>query len=179
MEESMNDQVDGKNVLMTFNRRSFIKLTGVMILSSSAVVLGIGACSGWREEYQVPQAPKGSYQLNGDQVVLSLTAVDSLSVIGGAVRLVFGEGEEIVERLIVIRSENEKYQAFIDHCTHNDKELYYLRESKILRCHSGKSHFNMEGSVIKGPAEKPLHVFPTWQETDQLMIEMKSGVKDV
>ena len=179
MENTMNDVVNVGKEIITISRRSFIKLTGAMILSSSAGVLGMGACSGWRDEYQVPLATKGSYQLHGDQVTLSLPAVGFLSVVGGAVRLVIEEGEEIGERLIVIRSEDEKFHAFIDHCTHNEKELYYLPEENMLRCHSGRSCFDVEGNVVKGPAEKPLHVFPTCLEADRLMIEMRSGVKDV
>jgi nitrite reductase/ring-hydroxylating ferredoxin subunit len=160
---------------VTINRRDFIKLTGAAILSRCAGAMWLSACSGWRDECYVPLAPEGSYRLEGERIIFSPSAIASHATVGNAVKLVFGGDEEIVERLIVIHSEDGKYHAFVDHCTHNKKELYYLHEDKLLRCHSGRSYFDMEGNVMRGPAEKPLHVFPTWQVADRVIIEMKSG----
>jgi nitrite reductase/ring-hydroxylating ferredoxin subunit len=78
--------------------------------------------------------------------------------------------------MIVIRSGDGIFHTLVDHCTHNEKELYYLQDEEMLRCHSGKSYFDIQGNVMKGPARKSLGVFPTWQEDDQLIIAMKSGV---
>lgn len=124
---------------------------------------------------EVPSAPEGSYRLDGERIILSLPMVGSLTASGSAVRLVLEVGEGIPERLIVIRSGDGIYHALVDHCTHNDKELYYMHEGEMLRCHSGKSYFDIQGNVMEGPAEVPLRVFPIRQEADQLIIAMKSG----
>ena len=164
---------------MPLNRRGFIKLTSGAFLSGCAGAIGMGACSSWRDECYVPWAPEESYRLEGEQVILSPSVFGSLTAASNAVKLVFGNNGEAVERVILIHSEDGKYHAFLDHCTHNKKELYYLHEDKLLRCHSGRSYFDMEGNVMKGPAEMPLRVFPTRQKADCVIIEMTSGVDDV
>jgi nitrite reductase/ring-hydroxylating ferredoxin subunit len=175
MEEKAENLNRGKESFVTINRRGFIKLTGAVILLGCTGALCMSACSSWRDECYVPLAPEGSYRSEGGRVILLSSTLGSLAAEGSAVKLVFVDEEEIVERLIVIHSEDGKHHAFVDHCTHNMKELYYLREDKLLRCFSGKSYFDMEGNVMRGPAEKPLHGFPIWQEADRVIIEMKSG----
>ena len=175
MEAKAENLARGRESFVKINRRGFIKLTGAAILSGCAGAIGMSACSSWRDEYCVPLAPEGSYRLERGRVILSSSTLGSLAAAGNAVKLVFGGDEEKVERLVVIHSEDGKYHAFVDHCTHNKKELVYLHEEKLLRCYSGRSYFDMEGNVMKGPAEKPLHVLPTWQVADRVIIEMKSG----
>ena len=175
MEAKAENLARGRESFVTINRRGFIQLTGAVILSGCVGAIGMSACSGWRDECYIPLAPEGSYRLEGGRVILSSSALGSLAAAGNAVRLVFGEDERAVDRLIVIHSEEGKYHAFVDHCTHSKKELYYLHEDKLLRCHSGRSYFDMKGNVMRGLAEKPLHVFPTWQVADRVIIEMKIG----
>ena len=103
---------------------------------------------------------------------MSLAAVNVLCEVGTDVRLTLGKNEDSGERIIVIHSEEDIHQAFVDHCTHNGKELYYLHEEKVLRCYSGKSHFNLKGQVIKGPTERGLQLFPTHRVGDELVIEI-------
>jgi Rieske Fe-S protein len=122
--------------------------------------------------YNVPHAPEGSYRWEGDRVIISLTAANVLREIGTAVRLTLGQYEGSEERIIVVCSEEDTYQAFADRCTHNGKELYYLREENVFQCHSSRSHFDLEGQVIKGPAESALHLFPTRRVGDELVIEV-------
>ena len=164
---------------MTLNRRGFIKLTGAAFLSGCAGAIGMGACSSWRDECYVPWAPEESYRLEDERVILLTSVFNSLAAASNAVKLVFGNNGEAVDRLIVIHPEVGKYHAFLDHCTHNKKELYYLHEDELLRCHSGRSYFDMEGNVMRDPAEMPLRVFPTRHEADCVIIEYTGGVDDV
>jgi len=88
------------------------------------------------------------------------------------VRLRLGHDKDSEQRIIIVRSNVDTYRAFADRCTHNGKELYYLHEEKVLRCYSGRSYFDLEGRVIKGPAEIALHPFQTHQAEDELVIEI-------
>ncbi len=156
------------------NRRAFIKLSGAAVLCACAEALGLSACSIWRSEWDVPYAPEGSYGREGDKVIVSLSATNLLREVGAAVRLRLGHDKDSEQRIIVVRSNVDAYRAFVDHCTHNGKELYYLHEENVLRCYSGRSYFDLEGQVIKGPAEIALHPFQTHRAEDELVIEIGS-----
>jgi Rieske Fe-S protein len=153
------------------SRREFMKLSGATVFYTCASAV-VSACSTWRDAYNVPHAPEGSYRWEGDGVIVSLIAANELGEVGAAVRLVLGQDEDSEERIIVVHSEEGIYKTFADHCTHNGKEVYYLHEEKLFRCHSGRSYFDLEGNVIKGPAECALHLFPTHRAGDELVIEM-------
>jgi nitrite reductase/ring-hydroxylating ferredoxin subunit len=155
------------------NRREFIKVSGTAVFCSCASAIGLGACSTWRDEYNVPHVPEGSYRREGKKVIISLIAANVLQEVGTAVRLRLVGSEDSQQKIIIVRSGDDAYQAFADHCTHNGKELYYLPGERIW-CHSGKSQFDLEGNVIKGPVESGLFSYPLQREGDQLILEINS-----
>jgi nitrite reductase/ring-hydroxylating ferredoxin subunit len=75
-------------------------------------------------------------------------------------------------KLIIVHPEDRVYQAFANECTHNGKELDYLHESEILQCCSGRARFDLDGDVVRGPAERALRVCPTRRAGDDLIIEV-------
>jgi Rieske Fe-S protein len=157
--------------MRVISRREFIKLTGATALCTCAGA-GISGCSNSAGVSGIPLAPEGSYQREGDRVVVSLAAAEQLNPVGGAVRLaVDGEGEEGL-KLVIIHLAGEDFRAFADSCTHNGKELNYLPGDSKLRCRSGKSHFDLEGNVLKGPAESALLVYPAYRQGDRLVLEI-------
>lgn len=153
---------------MTISRREFMKLTGVTALCACAGV-GISGCSAGVSN--APLAPEDSYRREADRVIISLTAADELNAVGGAVRLALGDGDGSEVKILVVHSGDDAYQAFANQCTHRGKELNYLHEKK-LQCLSRKSQFDLEGNVIKGPAESALLVYPSRREGDELVIEV-------
>ena len=153
------------------NRREFIKLSGVTVFYTCAGAMGLGACSNWRDVYDAPLASEGSYRLEEDGVILSLKELNELNAVGTAVRLTLIRGDDSEKRIIVVHASEGLYKAFADRCTHNGKEVYYLHEEKLFRCHSGRSHFDLEGHVIKGPAESSLLAIPVHRLGDELIIE--------
>ena len=157
---------------MTIRRREFIKLTGATALCACACGVGISGCSNSTGVSNVPLAPEGSYRRDGGRVIVSLTAADQLNPVGGAVKFTLDGGEDAGEKIVIVHSGDETYQAFADRCTHNGKELDYLHEGKKLQCRSGKAQFDLEGNVIKGPAESALLAYPTRREGDKLVIEV-------
>jgi nitrite reductase/ring-hydroxylating ferredoxin subunit len=101
-----------------------------------------------------------------------LTAADQLNPAGGAVRLtVGGDGDEGL-KMVIIHLAGGEFRAFADRYTHNGKELNYLPRDGKLLCRSGKSHFDLEGNVLKGPAAGALLAYPARREGDRLVLEV-------
>lgn len=157
---------------MTISRREFVKLTGATVLCACAGAVSISGCSKSAGVSNMPLAPEGSYRWDGDQLIVSLTAADQLNPVGGAARFTLDGSEDAEVKIAVVHSEDETYQAFANRCTHRGKELDYLNEDEKLQCRSGKAQFDLDGHVIKGPAESALLVYPTHREGDQLVIEV-------
>jgi Rieske Fe-S protein len=134
---------------MTISRREFVKLTGATVLCACACV-GFSGCS--IGVSNVPLAPKGSYRREANRIIVSLTAVEELHVVGGAVRLALGDGHGSEVKVLVVHSGENEYLAFSNRCTHRGKELNYLKERRKLECISGKSQFDLEGNMVLGPA---------------------------
>ena len=157
--------------MRVISRREFIKLTGATALCACAGA-GINGCSNSAGASSIPLAPEGSYRREGDQVVVSLTAAEQLNPVGGAVRLaVDGDGDEGL-KMVIIHLEGEDFRAFADRCTHNGKDLNYLPGDSKLLCRSGKSHFDLEGNVLKGPAASALLAYPARRDGDRLILEI-------
>jgi nitrite reductase/ring-hydroxylating ferredoxin subunit len=118
----------------------------------------------------VPLAAEGSYHWDGSQVVVSLAAADQLKPVGGAVRLVLAGSDDAALKIVVVHAEDETYCSFADRCTHRGKELDYLHEDRMLQCRSGKAQFDLDGHMIRGPAERALLAYPTRRQGDHLVI---------
>lgn len=157
---------------MTISRREFVHWTGATAVCLCAGALGISGCSGSTGVSNMPLAPEGSYRREGDRIIVSLTAAEPLSPVGGAVRLALDGGKDTGGMLVLVHMEDETYRAFADRCTHRGKELDYVHEGQRLQCRSRKSHFDLEGNVIKGPAKNALPGYPVRREGDQLVIAL-------
>jgi nitrite reductase/ring-hydroxylating ferredoxin subunit len=156
----------------TLNRREFIKLAGATALCACAGTAAISGCSSGGGDSNIPLAPEASYHRDGDRVIVSLIAAGRLEPVGGAVRLTLDGGQDTEVKIVVVHSDDEVYRAFANRCTHRGKELDYLPECNMLRCRSGKAQFDLEGSVLSGPAERALLTYPTRREGDQVFIEV-------
>lgn len=141
---------------MSVSGREFTKLTGAAVVRAYlGGVMGKGGCTA-RRASDTPSAPEGSCRREGDRVIVALSEVDDLKEERGVVRFTL-DGEDGSElKMIVGHSKDETYQAFADRCTHNGKELNYRHEDRKLQCLSGKAQFDLEGEVLRGPAEGPL-----------------------
>ena len=154
---------------MAIGRREFVKLTGAAALCACAGALGISGCS---NSAGVALAPEGSYRWDGDRVILALSAVDQLTPVGGAIRFSLAGDRDKGVKVVVVHSAQGTFRAFANRCTHNGKELDYLPEDRKLQCRSGKAQFNLDGDVLRGPAQGALLVYPTHREGNQLVIEV-------
>jgi Rieske Fe-S protein len=64
------------------------------------------------------------------------------------------------------------YEALLLECTHQRNQL--LVTPSGFKCTLHGSQFNLDGQVVKGPAEFALKKFSTHQEQDFLVIQLKS-----
>jgi Rieske Fe-S protein len=74
--------------------------------------------------------------------------------------------------IAVRKSSEEEYEALLLQCTHQQNQLIANQNGFICTLHG--SRFNLEGQVVKGPAERPLKRFPVHSEQGQVIIQLKS-----
>jgi Rieske Fe-S protein len=154
--------------MTTVNRRVFIKLAG---MTAACVCAGVGTsgCSG-KAVSDTPSAPAGSYRIQDGRVHVALPQVEALAPVGGAVKLAVCQGGS-ERKIIIVHSTDGEYRAFADSCTHNGKELNYLHEEGRLACCGRSSQFDLEGRVLKGPAETALQRYSLRQVGDELVVQ--------
>ena len=78
------------------------------------------------------------------------------------------------EEVLVVNLNGELY-CLEGRCSHAGAPLYEgSLEGDVLTCPWHYSQFNIkDGSVLRGPAEKPLHLYMTEIRNDQLYVEME------
>lgn len=156
---------------MAISRRRFIKLTGTTAFCTCvASGMALSGCS--KPVSNTAPAPEGSYRKEGNSVFVSLPRVDGLNTVGGAVKFTADGGDGTEFKIIVVHSGRDEYKAFADRCTHNGKELNYLHGEGRLACCGLGSLFDLEGSVLEGPAEDALVVYPVRREGEELVIDV-------
>jgi len=64
------------------------------------------------------------------------------------------------------------YEAILLQCTHQRNQLLPIPKGFICSLHGSK--FNLNGDVVKGPAERPLKKFETTMDQGELVIFLKS-----
>lgn len=152
-------------------RREFIKWTGATVVCMCTGVLGTSGCAG-KPASDTPCAPVGSYRMRDGRVIVALSAVEDLQAVGGAVKFTLSDEGGSERKLIVVHVADVEYRAFADSCTHNGKELNYLRAEGKLVCCGRSSQFDLAGNVIKGPAEDTLLRYHLFQDGEELVIEI-------
>jgi Rieske Fe-S protein len=157
---------------MTISRREFIKLTGTTVVCTCLGVTGTSGCAA-RPTSNTPCAPVGSYRIGNNTVILVLSKVEALREVGGAVKLTLNDKDDSELKIIVVHAGDQDYRAFADRCTHNGKELNYLHAEEKLACSGLSSQFDLEGNVIRGPAEDGLFRYHLRQEDEELLIEIR------
>lgn len=108
--------------------------------------------------YRVVQAKK---------VGLKLTQVPALGKVGGSA-LVTIKGRD----LLLVRDSAQEVFAINPECTHKKCQVAYKAALRGLACKCHKSAFKMDGTVVSGPAPRPLQTFPAQLRGDQVVISL-------
>ncbi|MCD6385613.1 Rieske (2Fe-2S) protein, partial [Candidatus Sumerlaeota bacterium] len=87
---------------------------------------------------------------------------------GGAVYL---KGKGLRKPILIVRTEDARFLAFANRCTHAGRKLDPVPGKPLLRCCSlSHSVFDYDGNNVKGPARKPLIRYETNLLEDELVI---------
>lgn len=135
-----------------------------------AAVLGGGGCR--RDQNQDFITDIARSKLHERETSISFEEYPSLQKEGNAVQL-----PEDSQRppLLAIREKGEIY-VFLNLCTHAACPLLYDGVRKQIACNPDCGHgslFGLDGSVLRGPATRPLFRFPTILEKGMIKVRLR------
>jgi Rieske Fe-S protein len=117
-----------------------------------------------------PEAPAGSFRIEGGEVLLEMKKVPSLGRKGGAVKVVDIDREV---NIIVVQPERGRFAALERSCTHGGAQVVYNGVNRTVQCTSwGHSEFALDGRVLGGSARKPLAAHEVRREGGLLRISL-------
>ncbi|MSS72261.1 MAG: ubiquinol-cytochrome c reductase iron-sulfur subunit [Candidatus Latescibacteria bacterium] len=128
---------------MNLSRRSFFKQAGAVALPLIAGCAAAGTLT-----HRVP--------VQNGKAFVAVADFPELSAVGGAIKLQV-EGKK--DPIFLIRAEESRYLAFSSVCTHLGCQVRKLPQSFRCPCHG--STYDLEGAVLRGPAQKPMTRFRT------------------
>jgi Rieske Fe-S protein len=88
------------------------------------------------------------------RLALSLDKAEKLKNVGGFTVLKIQDKE-----ILFIRDSEDKIRAVNPVCSHKKCLVTYTHEQKRIVCPCHGSNYDLDGSVLKGPSEKPLQVY--------------------
>jgi Rieske Fe-S protein len=138
----------GEIAMSDVSRRDFLKLTRDGILWLSAL-LGVGGLFRFLD-YEVNPVPKTEYDL------------------GPAVNYPMGSNTMLAEVPAILIHNNRGFSALSLTCTHLGCVVEQNKDELVCPCHG--SHFNLEGELLHGPAEKSLPFFDVEISEDERLI---------
>ena len=81
-------------------------------------------------------------------------------------------GGFIIRNNVIVINTGDNYVALSSLCTHSACQVTYNASNNNLPCPCHGSLFSITGSVLNGPADAPLEVFPVTREGDMLTIDL-------
>jgi len=107
---------------------------------------------------------RSAASISGGKITVQLSTVPSLATIGGVVLLVTSSSS-----VLVSRQSDTAFSAVTAICTHEGCTVdRFVGQSYVCSCHG--SEFTFQGSVVHGPASRPLQSFPTQLTNDTLTV---------
>ena len=142
--------------MIAMNRRDFVRSLPVLptglVLGASGLLLS--ACGG------MPYlAPRGS----GDRLLVSAAQVPEAGI------LLQRPGME--HPVFVRETEQGEYVGLLVRCTHQGCQPDPVGDRFICPCHG--SEFDMQGEVLRGPAERSLFRYRVSREGEDLVVELQ------
>jgi len=118
-------------------------------------------------ETKKPEDP-GCWTFSDGRVDIYLNRAGELARQGGAIRL---EGKGLAGRLLIIRDDTGRFQAYSNKCTHMGRRIDPVSGRSDIRCCSVMgSVFNAKGEITSGPAKKNLKQYETVMQGSMLSV---------
>ncbi len=144
---------------MQIERRKFLTSAckACLLAGAGFLISDLAACSASSKVLKLP--------ISQNAVRLPVTAFASEPV-----QVIRPEGwlYDIAVRKISVN----EYEALLMECTHQQNQLIVNQNG--FKCMLHGSQFNLDGQVMKGPAERALKKFPTSMDQGQVVIQLKS-----
>ena len=150
---------------MEIQRRTFLKKTG----STLACVCLAGCTVLDAAETNQVIFSEGA-QSDSSKLVIDLSKHPKLKEVGGSETFQTGTAIFFKKKVIVLHPTETNYKAFENKCTHKGGQVAYRPKDGFMQCERHGSRFDIEGHVLRGPAEKPLTELRTSLDKDQLTV---------
>jgi Rieske Fe-S protein len=144
---------------MQIERRKFITTACKACLFTGAgfLISDLTACSPYSKIIQLP-------------ITHGTVRIPINSFATESIRLVRPEGWYF--DIAVRKTGTDQFDALLLECTHQQNQL--IMNSNGYKCNLHGSQFNLNGQVLKGPAERALKKFTTSLDQGQLLIQLIS-----
>lgn len=110
------------------------------------------------------------WSLEGSKVQVKLSQMPEPLPKGGAVYL---KGGGLSKPVLLLRTEDDRYLAFEDRCTHFGRKLDPVPgEAKLRCCSLFHSTYDLEGKNISGAAKMPITRYAVEQSDGDLIITL-------
>ena len=144
---------------MQIERRKFLESTckACLLAGAGIFISNLTACS--------PSAQVTKLPITDNTVRFPVTgfAANSLQII---------RPEGWYYDIALRKTDAGEYEALLLECTHQQNQLISVPNG--FKCTQHGSQFNLDGQVVKGPAERPLKNYKTSIDQGQLVIQLKS-----
>ena len=100
-------------------------------------------------------------------VAVSLERLSALKKVGGSVAVKLA-GHPV----LLVRDGAASLRAFNPTCTHKKCNVRYLADAGVLGCKCHKSHYDMNGKVLSGPAPRALQTYETRLMEDKIVLRL-------
>jgi cytochrome b6-f complex iron-sulfur subunit len=155
------------------NRRLVLR-AGLAAVGCSCVGGVSGGCSAIVGRSKTPTPPEGALKVEGEVALIDIDKVPSLAGAEASVKFEvpgLEDGQDPI-KVLVVRLD-ERYEAFVNTCTHGGRELEFLPDVEQLRCVSvGHSEFDETGRTLSGPAQENLTLLSIQQRGRTLAISL-------
>jgi len=140
------------------NRREFLLQLSSLIAGSVPAMLLFNGCAVSGLTSYHPSADAG-------KISLQLAQYPALAETGGAIQLDIDGG---VSPIVVVRVDNDTLTALSPICTHLGCTV--RKERSVFRCPCHGSTYTLDGTVVRGPTQRPLVTYRTEYEDGTLII---------
>jgi len=118
-----------------------------------------------------PPRDPDCWRYSDGKLEIDLERVRELTNLGGAVRL---EGKGLPSKILVFHGNDGTFHALTNRCTHiGGRRIDPVAGTQTLQCCSVMgSRYNYDGTVLSGPAKKPLTAFQVESTNGQLTVSV-------